>query len=244
MNVRVILLLLFLVVSSRTNAQEPTAAAAAESDEGWSGTAALGYLATSGNTQSSSLNSGFGIAYAIGRWIHGVELKAIHATEDEETTAEAYTVGWKSEFNLTARDYLFGRINWRKDRFSGYDQQLSESLGYGRRIIDTGVHFLNAEIGAGARQSDLTDGTSESDLILRAGLSYRWQFTETAAFTQEVATEAGEENTYLESITALKATIIGDLALVASYTIRNNSEVPVGTENTDRFTALSLEYAF
>lgn len=244
MNPRVVLLLISLVATLRANAQEPTATAAAEPDEGWSGKAALGYLATSGNTESSSLNSGFGVAYDAGRWIHGLELKAIHATEDEQTTAESYAVGWKSEFNLTDRDFLFGRVNWRKDRFSGYDQQLSETVGYGRRIVDTGVHFLNAEIGAGARQADLVDGTSESDVILRAGFNYRWQFTETAAFMQDLVTESGEENIYIESITALKATLIGDLALVASYTIKNNSEVPAGSENTDWFTALSLEYAF
>lgn len=244
MNPRVVLLLISIIATFRAYAQEPTAVAAAEPDKGWSGKAALGYLATNGNTHSSSLNSGFGVAYAIGRWIHGLELKAINATEDEQTTAESYSASWKSEFNLTDRDFLFGRLNWRKDRFSGYDQQLSESIGYGRRIIDTGVHFLNAEIGAGARQSNLVDGTAESDVILRAGVNYRWQFTETAAFTQDVATESGEENIYIESITALKASLIGNLALVASYTIKNNSEVPAGSENTDRFTALALEYVF
>ena len=45
-------------------------------------------------------------------------------------------------------------------------------------------------------------------------------------------------------MTAIKATLIGDLALVASYTIKNNSEVPAGTEETDTYSALSLEYAF
>jgi putative salt-induced outer membrane protein len=244
MNPRGALLLISLVATLRVNAQEPTAAAAAESDEGWSGKATLGYLATSGNTESSSLNSGFGIAYLVGRWAHGLELKAINATEEETTTAEAYAAAWKSEFNLTDRDFLFGRVNWRKDRFSGYDQQLSESVGYGRRLIDTGVHFLNAEIGAGARQSDLVDGTSESDLIVRAGVNYRWQFAATAAFTQDISTESGEENTYVESVTALKASLIGDLAVVVSYTLKNNSEVPAGSENTDRFTAVSLEYVF
>lgn len=244
MNLRGLSLLLLVLVASRAAGQEATAAAAAEADTGWSGKIGLGYLATSGNTESSSLNSGFGVAYAIGRWIHGLDVKAINATEEEETTAEAYTASWKSEFNLTDRDFLFGRVNWRKDRFSGYDQQLSESIGYGRRLIDTGVHFLNAEIGAGARQSDLADGTMESDVIVRAGLSYLWQLSENAAFTQDLSTEHGEQNTYLESVTAVKAKLVGDLALVASYTIKNNSEVPVDSEKRDTFAALSLEYGF
>ena len=51
-------------------------------------------------------------------------------------------------------------------------------------------------------------------------------------------------NTYLESVTALSARLVGNLALVASYKIKNNSKVLAGTEKTDTFTALSFEYAF
>jgi putative salt-induced outer membrane protein len=68
--------------------------------------------------------------------------------------------------------------------------------------------------------------------------------SETATFTQDLAVESGSTNTYMESKTALSARLVRNLALVASYTIKSNSEVPVGTEKTDTFTALSLEYAF
>ena len=226
------------------HAQQPAAAAAAPEPDPWMAKATLGYLATSGNTESSSLNTGFAVAYADGRWEHALEGSAIRSSEDEQTTAEAYALGWKSEYNWTDHDYLFGRLDWRRDRFSGYDRQVSETIGYGRRLIDTGTHVLNAEIGGGARQSELADGSSESDAILRAGLDYLWQLSETAQFTQVLAVESGSDNTFLESVTAVKASLATRLALVASYTIKNNSSVPAATENSDRFTALSLEYLF
>jgi putative salt-induced outer membrane protein len=246
MKLRVILVLGSLVIVSHASAQEGQGAAGAPDPtaDPWSGKVALGYLATSGNTDSSSLNSAFAVAYTTGRWTHALDAAAINTTEDDQTIAEAYAVGWKTEFNMTDKDFLFGRVNWRKDRFSGYDQQLSQSIGYGRRLIDTGVHFLNAEIGAGARQSELSDGTTEDDFIVRGGLNYRWQFSEQAQFTQDFATESGPQNTYIQSVTAIKARLIGALALVVSYTVKNNSEVPVGNEKTDTFTALSLEYGF
>lgn len=231
-------------VTGAVNAQQVGSPPAEKEAGPWSGKAALGYLATSGNTESSSLNSAFAIAYTAGRWTHSLEAGAINATENGQTNAEAYSVGWKTEFNMTDRDFLFGRVNWRKDRFSGYDQQLSESIGYGRRLIDTGVHFLNAELGAGARQADLVDGTTEEDFIIRGGLNYQWKFSETAQFTQDLTAESGPENTYAESVSAIKTRLIGALALVASYTIKNNSVVPPGSEKTDTFAALSLEYAF
>ncbi len=210
----------------------------------WAGKATLGYLATSGNTDNSNLNTGFEIAYTTGDWQHLFDASAIYATEDSNTTAEAYAVGWKSERRLSEVNFLFGRLNWRKDRFSGYDTQFSQTLGYGRRIIDSEKHTLNGEVGAGARQSDLADGSNESETILSGGLYYKWAISETAEFRQDLLVEAGSENTYLESVTALSARLVGNLALVASYKIKNNSKVLAGTENTDTFTALSFEYAF
>ncbi|HLT90537.1 MAG TPA: DUF481 domain-containing protein [Woeseiaceae bacterium] len=243
---RAALFVIAFVLASAAQARQgatPGAAATEEADP-WLFKILLGYLATSGNTNSSSLNSGFSVSYGKGHWLHSLEASAIKSSEEDTTTAEAYGLGWKSEYNVTKSDFLFGRVNWRKDRFSGYDRQLSETVGYGRRLIDRPAHVLNVEIGAGARQAELPDGTMERELITRGGLSYEWTLSETARFTQVLAVESGPDNTWLESGSALKATIAGDLALVASYTVKHNSSVPEGRRNTDRFTALSLEYAF
>jgi len=237
-------LMLAFAVTTQSQAQQVGSPPAEKEKGPWSGKAALGFLATGGNTDSSSLNSAFTIAFTKGRWAHSLEFAAVNASTDEQTSAEAYSLGWKTEFNMTERDFLFARVNWRNDRFSGYDQQLSESVGYGRRLIDTGVHFLNAELGAGARQADLADGTSEEDFILRGGINYQWKFSEFARFTQDFTTESGAENIYSESVSAIKTRLVGALALVASYTIKNNSVVPDGSENTDTFAAVSVEYAF
>lgn len=243
MFLRSIWILAGLLLASTLCAQEEAAGAVEESSP-WSGKATLGYLATTGNTENSSLNSGLEIGYTSGKWAHLAKARAINSSDDNQTTAEAYELAWKTEYNFSEYNYLFGRANWRKDRFSGYDTQLSETVGYGRRIIDTGTHQLSAEIGAGARQSELNDGTKEDDVIFRGGADYRWKFSETAEFTQNFVLESGEVNNYFESVSAVRAKLLGDLALVASYTVKHNSEVPLGAEKTDTFTALSLEYGF
>ena len=219
--------------------------AAEEADAGpWFGNVKFGYIATSGNTENSNLNTSFQLGYGTGKWVHTFDAFAINATENNATTAEAYELGWKTERNLSEVDFLFGRLNWRNDRFSGYSEQFSQSVGYGRRLIDAAPHTLNAEIGGGARQAERTDGIKENDFIVRAGLDYKWKFSETAAFTQVFAVESGQDNTYFESVSAIKARLVGDLALVASYTIKNNSDVPAGLEKTDTYSAISLEYQF
>jgi putative salt-induced outer membrane protein len=217
----------------------------AEEAEGpWSGKATLGYLATSGNTENSTLNTGFEVGYTTGQWVHLFNAAAVNAAENNVTTAEAYTAGWKSERKLTDHDFLFGRLNWRKDLFGGFDTQFSQTVGYGRRLINTDKHKLNAEIGVGARQSTTQDGIDQNETIARGGLDYTWHLSDTAEFSQDLMVESGGDNTYLESVSAVKATLVGSLALVASYTVKHNTDVPALTEKTDTYTALSLEYAF
>ena len=228
MNLRSVWIVGLLVLATPLFAAEEE-----EEKSPWAGKATLGYLATSGNTDNSSLNSGFEISYTTGDWKHMFNALAITSTEADTTTAEAYEAAWKSERNFSENNYLFGQLNWRKDRFSGYETQFSQTAGYGRRLIDTEKHKLNAEIGGGARQSDLADGTEENETIARGGLNYTWQISDTAAFQQDITVEAGQENTYLESVTKLSASLVGNLALVASYTVKNNSDVPPLTEKTD-----------
>ena len=219
-------------------------AAAQEAESPWAGTAKLGYLATSGNTDNSNLNAGFTVSYSIDDWKHAFVAKAIGSAEGNTTTAEAYEAGWKSERNLSEKSFLFGQLDWRKDRFSGFATQFSQTVGYGRRFIDSDVHKLNGEIGFGARQSELIDGTNENESVIRVGMDYKWQLSDTAAFTQVFKIESGQANTYTESATALSAQLVGNLALVASYTIKNNSDVLPTLEKTDTYTAISLEYTF
>lgn len=241
MNWRSVLLLALLAFSAPLLAQEE---AAAEEESPWSGNVKFGYIATSGNTDNESMNSSFEVNYKPGDWEHQLRGAAIYTTDSDVTTAEAYDANWLSARNITEHDYMFGRLDWRKDRFASIIEQFSQSVGYGRRLVDMEKHQLNGELGIGARQSDLADGTDESDTIYTGRLTYAWQISETASFGQSLLVEAGSSNTFTESVTELRAQLVGRLAMVASYTIRHNSDVLPGTENRDTRTAISLEYGF
>ena len=80
--------------------------------------------------------------------------------------------------------------------------------------------------------------------IVRGGLDYVLHISESSQFNQKFLIEQGDDNRYSESNSALKAKLVGNLALVLSYVIKNNSAVPVGIAKTDRFTAISIEYGF
>jgi putative salt-induced outer membrane protein len=209
------------------------------------GNVSLGYLATSGNTESTNGNASFETTWDLdGPWKHDWAALAITARTDEITTAESYSAGYKAQRDFSESSYLFFSGEWRRDRFSGYDQQISETIGYGRRILDTDRHMLALEGGGGAKQSDLITGEELDEAIVRGALDYVLRISETSEFNQKLLLELGDDNRYTESTSALKARIVGNIALVFSVVIKKNSDVPIGIENTDRFTSIALEYAF
>ena len=232
------------IVSLALLLMAPAGAEESEDESPWSGTARLGYLATTGNTDTDNLNARFGLEYASGRWKHSGTAAGIGAREDDRTTAEAYELGLRSTYDFNPYDFAFAQLNWRKDKFSGVDQQFSQAVGYGRRLINQPRQHLNVEIGAGARQATLRDGLSQNEAILRLGSDYEYRFNDVAAFNFDLAVESGADNTFTEAVAAVRTQLLGRLAFVVSYTVRNNSSVPEGSTSTDTFTALSLEYKF
>ena len=214
-------------------------------DEGpWSGKVALGYLASSGNTDTSAFNFSSETNFDRNAWHHTLVLRALGSSTDGDTTAEAYRAAYKLKYDYSKRTYVFGLVDWDKDRFSGYDQQLYEALGFGRRILESERHELSAELGAGARQSDLRDGSSADEFVGFASAEYSLKISENSSFDQKFGSFFGSENTYLESISELRAKVVGGIALVLSYTVKHNTEVPAGSKKTDTYSAVSLEYAF
>jgi putative salt-induced outer membrane protein len=69
-----IIVVVVLLMSGVVFAQ---AAAPAEEESPWSGALSLGYLATSGNTETTSYNTKFGIGYETDKWAHGFNASAV-----------------------------------------------------------------------------------------------------------------------------------------------------------------------
>lgn len=211
----------------------------------WSGEIAAGYLGTSGNSETRSLNAKVGLEYTQERWKNTFVGTALGSAEAAGSTAERYTAANKTDFNFSERDYVFVALEWEKDLFGGIRQRTSETVGYGRHVLTGPVHTLDLEAGLGARQTEENvTGLKDDDLIGRLAGKYVWAFSETGSFLQTVKVETGSTNTFTESVSELKLAIVGNLHAMLSYTIRNNSDVPAGTDKTDTFTAVNLAYSF
>jgi putative salt-induced outer membrane protein len=224
---------------------------AAEAESGpWSGEVGLGYLSSQGNTDSTSATFEFKVGYAVNAWHHDLGGRAFGSSEEGVTTAENYKLAWKSAYDFTAKDYTFGTLDWNKNRFSGYPQQTFAIVGYGRRILDSEKFILNLEAGVGyADQKKVIDPVlditeNEDGGVGRLGGDFIWNFSDTAHFEQLLNVSAASANTFWESVSRVRASLIGSLSLGISYTVQANSDVAPGIEKSDRFTAITLDYTF
>jgi len=240
-----VIVLLLTGVSMQVWAEE-------ESESPWSGKIAIGYLAVSGNAENTTFTGKAELNWDGERWHHGLSGKVLGNSVDKETTAEAYQATYEAKFDLVERTYVFGLLDYNKNRFSSYDQQIFEVAGIGQRLIKTDRHELNAEIGAGASQSRLVEEpvpgtiikTDNNEATFRVSGDYTWAISDNSTFSQKLSATSGSSNTYTESITELSAGIIGSLSTVLGYTVRHNSDVADGKDKSDTFASISLEYLF
>jgi putative salt-induced outer membrane protein len=222
----------------------------------WQGEVSAGLVMTTGNSESTTANAKVQAIYQSTDWRNTFDSTLIKTEQTspvtgvEEVTAERYLVTDKLDWNMTPRDYLFLSLEFEKDLAGPIRQRTSETVGYGRKLLTGPEHLLEAELGAGLRQTEtqITPtapvAVKDDDVIARARAAYKWVFREGSHFGETIKAESGDSNTFVESVTELRVSLFQKLYAQGSYTVRQNTKVPAGTENTDTITAISLGWTF
>jgi len=213
-------------------------------EQGWSGSVGVGALTTSGNSETTNANADFKAKLEQETYRHNFIGAALFAKNDSEKTAEKYLLGYKIDYKLNSYSYLFADFRAEFDEFSGFDRQTSETVGYGRRVMDSASDTLDLEAGVGLRQNKLSTGETENETVLRGAVDYLHRFSETSEFHQGLLVLSGEDNTSIDTVSAIKAHIVGNLALEAAFKVKHNTAPPADKKETDTTTSLSLVYGF
>ena len=209
----------------------------------FSGDAELGFTHLSGNTNSQTLIGKTRLTWLTGKFTYSLRGEVRNVSKDNETSAEQYLVAGRERYELDGPHYLFGFARWEKDRFAGYDQQLSAIGGYGRQILENDTHVFSLEAGPGYRHDRLREHGDYRLAVAYTALDYHWFFSDYADIEQEMSLEYTDQNTTSRSLTALTARLNSKLSLRLSHEIKHNSQPPDDTsERTDNTTSASLLY--
>ena len=233
----------------------------AATEKKYSGEINAGYIASRGNSVSTTFTGDASINRETVQWKHAMKLSGSNTKDSTDTrTAEKYLYEAQSDYKLESDDFLFVRYEHEKDKFNGFKYSSYTSAGYGRSIFKKENMSLVAEVGPGYRVThqestylEVSPGIfirdenpdSESETAVRVAGTYKWKISDTTEFSEIASADVGEEFTVIRSEAALTTQIAGDVYLKLAHTVkRQTSEIAEGTHHSDIETTLSLNYKY
>ena len=253
-----------LTLAMALTALTTTVFAEDEEKRPWEVEVDLGAIATSGNTETTSMQFKVDAKQNLEKWANQYifsslfkedEVKQDDDTTETEKTAEKYFGSAKFAYLLgIEKAYLFGIGSYTDDKFGAYRTYSTVAFGYGNWLYSSPTLNWFVEAGPGYFEGEkviLSDDetipdsiTDESGAMLRLATALEWQITNTAVFKQVVSVEAGSDNTRTVSETSLASSISERLKMKVGFDVSNDTEVAPGKEKTDTTTYVNLVYSF
>jgi putative salt-induced outer membrane protein len=210
----------------------------------WKAQAEAGIVMTNGNSETQNIRLQFKVEHEQERWRERLSADYLKVSEKSQTSAERFATEAKADYEFGEKDYYFLIARYETNRFAGYDAQISESAGYGRRFRFGERALLETEAGVGSRYTSYVDGVRKNEGILRIAAKFSHTIGSGSEFREEAFTEIGHTNTHTESVTSLKSRVNGNLSMKLAFTAIHNSSVPLDTKQTDTITSATLVYDF
>jgi putative salt-induced outer membrane protein len=220
----------------------------------WTGKGEAGLAFASGNTSSKNGNVKLDLATTVEQWKHAFGGTATYVATDGETTGQRWEVHEQSDYNFSAKSFWFGAGRYEDDRFSGFNYQATLSTGVGRHFIDNDTTKLTGTAGVGYKIFETQDvfddtgtvllqkGSSDNEAVFRGTLDLSHAFTATTKLLDKFLVESGSSNTFVQNDLGIQVQMTDVLALAAAYSVRYNTDPPLGFGKTDTLTTLNLVY--
>jgi putative salt-induced outer membrane protein len=214
----------------------------------WEGSLGLAWLATSGNTDTSTLGLDFALDRKPEPW--GLELVARGNRADDRgvTTAENYLVSARAVRKLHTRWEAFGGFAWARDPFAGFDSQTVASAGATYLAVESKRHLLTLDAGLAYTWEDRVPPAEDVNFAGGLlGLSWEWMLSENSKLVERLVflpnfDDSGDWR--LNSMTALEAAVNSWLALRLGFDIRHRNQ-PIGdADSTDTTSTASVVFKF
>jgi len=176
--------LLFVLVSSPVFAQAPPP----EPPKIWTESFNAGLALTSGNSDTSTVNLGYEITYdpqtrnrikSDGLYLRG--------TTEGELSAQRLALNGRDEYRLTQRSFVFGQMQFLRDRFKEIDYLVAPTGGVGYRLLDSPRTMLSVDTGLGT----VWEKNTGVDVATSGAFTYAekltHQLTSTAKLTESLS---------------------------------------------------------
>ena len=210
----------------------------------WTGNAEIGGYVTTGNTQDIGVSGQLNLQRETVRWRHKMRLAADYQESRGLVSREHYLAAYEPNFKFSPRGYVYGAAQYESDRFLGYDNRYSTSIGAGYSLLKSARTKLDLELGPAYRYVEFTDSVTQSAIAARGTVDFQWRLTSGLSISQIASAYVQQDNSTVSGTTAVTAKLIGPLSASLSYNVQYESTPPIGSVSTDTTSRAALVYSF
>jgi len=210
----------------------------------WSGTATIGGYLTTGNSETAGGSAVIDLTREGLRWRQKFHAQADYQSNADITVREHYLASYEPNYKIDDRAYIYGAAQYESDRFLGYDNRYSTSVGAGYSVVKTARTKLNLELGPAYRYTEFTDAVTQSAIAARGTVDFSWRLTSGLSISQIASAYVQQDNSTVSGTTAVTAKLIGPLSASLSYNVQYESTPPLGSVSTDTTSRAALVYSF
>ncbi len=214
---------------------------------GWSCSLGLSYMATTGNTSTTTGGLTFDCDHTGKDWKSVSRLDALRERRDGHLNAERFNARTQLTHIGPRRWGLSYGAELHRDRFAGINLRSVLNLGAGATYALSGVTSLDVNLGGTWTYTDLIKDSTRSTIGGMVAGRLTWKISPNATFKQdlELYPNFTESNDYrVVASTSLEAAINKRLALKLSYLVRYDNLPAPGKVSTDTTTTTSLVIHF
>jgi putative salt-induced outer membrane protein len=228
-----------LLVTLTAGAEEPTGP--------WSGSLGLSYIATSGNSDTSSLGIEATVKCKPDPW--GIEINALvfRAEKDGDKTADRGYGHARGQRALSGSWDVFLGASAERDRFAGIDLRAIAEAGATYKALTGPEHELSFDAGATFTKEERLNAKDRTFAGALAGVSYVYILGEGAKISERLMFLPNFDETddwRLTSETAAQAAFSRRFALKLAFFLRYDHVPPPGFSGTDTTTTASVVWSF
>jgi len=212
--------------------------------QGWTSSVALGFAATSGNTDTTDLELAGRFRYGDGPWNHTLGFAAEYGegngTRDKERVFATYDVNRYINDNF----YVFALGSVEYDDFASDRWDAFLGVGPGYRVVNQEDQAWRLQAGPGVRYLEDQNGIDTTEIAGIASSRYYLAFTETAYLTNDTDVLFSDANTTVTNILAVNFKVSDALATRVSYRAEWDSDPLQNFDPADSSVGVSLVYGF
>tara|TARA_R110000772_G_scaffold39727_5_gene93171 strand:+ start:7548 stop:8507 length:960 start_codon:yes stop_codon:yes gene_type:complete len=239
-------------------AQAEADVAAKDEDNGffdnWSGEGQIGGLISTGNTRNTGISGGIKLKKEAEKWRVTFRALTDYQRTNGLTSKEQFNVTLEPNYKVSEQLYVYGLIQYERDRFQGFAARHTISGGLGYTVVNKDGITLNIKAGPAYRMTEFIGGGSDKRLAALFGLDFDWKIAKNLKLTQDAGAKLGSSTSAVavlspgsnsfNATTALDAKLIGSLSTRFSYSVEHETDPPAGRLKTDTVSRVSLVYGF